>query len=142
MTNKNEILWKNSLLKDIVWNFVRKGVRCDASNRLLRNSSRERPDDGIRVPCSSRWWVGEFILLTENTCSEYRIPPQNTPIVLVQSNNKNSRSIEQKQWGYFVMGSGTPYPPTPQKNFIFFPIFSHFFPDFSRIFWDFWGFPY
>ena len=25
-------------------------MRCDASNRLLRNSSRDRPDDGIRVP--------------------------------------------------------------------------------------------
>ena len=41
---------KNNVLRILCENFVRKGVRCDASNRLLRNSSRDRPDDGIRVP--------------------------------------------------------------------------------------------
>ena len=43
-------LLKNVLLRLLCENFVREGVRCDASNRLLRNSSRDRPDDGIRVP--------------------------------------------------------------------------------------------
>ena len=121
-------------------------MRCDTSNRLLRNSSRDYPMMGYVFLRSSRWWVGEFYLLTENTCSEYRIPPQNTPNVFVRSNNKDDELIEQKHWGYFVMGSGTPYPPSPpQKN----SIFSPFFPDFSLIsgvspikptyIWDFWG---
>ena len=43
-------LLKRNVFRDVVWNFLWEGVRCDASNRLLRNSSRDRPDDGIRVP--------------------------------------------------------------------------------------------
>ena len=37
------ILLKNVLLRVILWNFVRKVVRCDASNRLLRNTSHDDP---------------------------------------------------------------------------------------------------
>ena len=59
---------------------------CDASNRLLRNSSRDRLG-GFRV-VSRVMSYGTFQNLSENTCSEYRIPPQNTPEVEKRSLNK------------------------------------------------------
>ena len=71
--------WRNVVLKVIVWEFfVRDGVRCDASNRLLRNSSHDYPMWVMRsfVHLGDVLWV---ILSHENTCSEYRIRPQNTP---------------------------------------------------------------
>ena len=36
------------------------------------------PMMGFVFLCSSLWWVGKLYRLTENTCSEYRIRPQNT----------------------------------------------------------------
>jgi len=68
---------KKKSFSDYLWNFVWSGVRCDASNRLLRNSSRDLLG-GFRV-ASRVMSCDEFYTLIENTCSEYRIPPQNTP---------------------------------------------------------------
>ena len=62
-------------------NFVREGVRCDASNRLLRNSSRDRPDDGIRVPVFISM-VGRGVMTFSqrihvvSTASDPKIPPK------------------------------------------------------------------
>ena len=50
---------------------------CDASNRLFRNTSHDRLG-GFRA-VSRVMSYGTFQILSENTCSEYRIPPQNTP---------------------------------------------------------------
>ena len=54
-------------------------MRCDTSNRLLRNTSHDLLG-GFRV-VTRVMSCGEFHDLSENTCSEYRIPPQNTPEV-------------------------------------------------------------
>ena len=88
-------------------------------------------------------WV---ILSHENTCSEYRIPPQNTP----EEAHKKHINIEDERYnkynivrlcvfcallrGYFVAESGTPYPTHPPPED---PIFSRFF----SIFMGFLGFP-
>ena len=132
-------------------NFVRGGVRCDASNRLLRNSSRDRPDVSDEVLCSSRWcpWV---ILSHENTCSEYRIPPQNTPRKIETNQNTHVLVVQKKKdtleheicfdfsGGILWRNPVLPTPPTPRRPH-FFPIFPWFlgFPLLNqRIFRDFW----
>ena len=54
---------------------------CDASNRLLRNSSRDRPDDGIRVPVFISM-VGRGVMTFSqrihvvSTGSHPKIPPE------------------------------------------------------------------
>ena len=68
-------------------------MRCDASNRLLRNTSHDLLG-GFRV-VSRVMSCDEFYTLIENTCSEYRIPPQNTPEMSeqIKYNNENSRKM-------------------------------------------------
>ena len=113
------------------------------------------PMMGFVFLCSSLWWVGEFDLSHENTCSEYRIRPQNTPRKIESLKNKTKMSCANKSLhelhlprifviflrlsiflGEFWvrMRYSLLPPPTPQK----FP----FFPDFSLIFRDFWDFAY
>ena len=99
---------------------------------------------GFVFLCSSLWWVGELYLSHENTCSEYRIRPQNTPrkfefgergfIEIENKHNKSSISQIRTFWGNFGSECGTP-PPTPRRT-PFFPDFSWFFViflDFSYI---------
>ena len=156
MTNKNDDFVKKLCFGCYcVRNFLWWGVRCDTSNRLLRNSSRDRLG-GFRVV--SRWcpWV---ILSHENTCSEYRIPPQNTPrkideqvinqeVIKMKRNTKllDSDLFIDLSMGVFWGGIRYSLPPTHPPEI---PNFFPFFPDFYGIsgvspikptyIWDFWG---
>ena len=69
-------------------------MRCDASNRLLRNTSHDLLG-GFRV-VSRVMSYGTFQNLSENTCSEYRIPPQNTPEVA------NSKLFKKAESGRLI----------------------------------------
>ena len=66
-------------------------------NKLLRTPLGKYTMGGIRVPVFFSWWGGKFNLLTENTCSEYRIPPQNTP----EEEHKKHINIEDERYNKF-----------------------------------------
>ena len=103
---------------------------------------------GFVFLCSSLWWVGEFYLSHENTCSEYRIPPQNTPENSSYKKNNSVLDINVIIHSYLKLRYVTrvfggilgrnPVLPTPPPT----PLRTPFFPDFSLISGDFWGFPY
>ena len=136
-------LWKRIVERLLSEKFLWECVRCDASNRLLRNSSHDYP----------MWVMRSFVHLGDvhelssltrihvvSTGSHPKIPPKKrSQIYTIRGNSYvNTKAILCR----FVSASsgvfcgGIRYslpPPTPQK----FPFFSHFFLNF----WGFLGFP-
>ena len=153
------ILWKKNVLKVIVWNFVWEGVRCDASNRLLRNTSRDLHGVIVlrlvwypMVRSNDLPWIHVV-----STGSHPKIPPRWRK---AKSKQDESRRYKIKYYPSLSHGSvqsarrpedlrSSRWTPTPQEYPPFFPDFFLIFRDFSgisgvsllnqRIFRDFWG---
>ena len=115
------------------------------------------PMMGFVFLCSSLWWVGELFLSHENTCSEYRIPPQNTPENSSYKKNNSVLDINVIIHSYLklryvtrvfggILGRNpvlpTPtHPPSGPHFFLIFPWFLGFPLLNQRIIRDFGGVP-
>ena len=109
-------------------------MRCDASNRLLRNFSHDYTMMGYVFLRSSRWWVGELSSLTRihvvSTASDPKIPPENSNMangdLLGRKINTINPPLAIFEFSGGILGPNAVLPHPPPEGPHFFLIFLDF----------------